>query len=161
VVTPAARPCASRSNSSLFLRIGSPAPAFMGAYFSALCSALEKVLLLLHLGPLIGVRRRGLALDDGLPGLGELGVDGNPVALRGRDVILGKNRLDGALRHAQRAVDALLGIDHQHLGSLAKAVDRAHVDAVGVLALDAALGDYDCLDNYKLSTANIYHEDIK
>src|SRR5438477_8597843 len=112
--------------------------------YTTLFRSLEKVLLLLHLGPLIGVRRRGLALDDGLPGLGELGIDGDPVALRGRDVILGKNRLDGALGNAQGAVDALLGIDHQHVGSLAKAVDRAHVDAVGVLALDAALGDDVC-----------------
>src|SRR2546426_1595918 len=33
-----------RSNSSLFLRISNPAPALMGAYFSALCSAFEKLL---------------------------------------------------------------------------------------------------------------------
>src|SRR6267154_368419 len=143
-VTPAARPSARRSNSSLFLRIGNPAPGSMRAYFSAACSAFEKVFLFLHLRPLIGVRRRGLALDDGLPGLGELGIDGNPVALRGRDVILGKDGFDGALRDAQGAVDALLRVDHQHVGALAKAVDRAHVDAVGVLALDAALGDDVC-----------------
>src|SRR6185295_8742002 len=87
-------------------------------------SALEKLLLLLHLRPLVGVRRRGLALDDGLPGLGKLGVDGNPVALRGRDVILGENRLDGALGNAQGAVDALLGVDHEHVGALTKAVHR-------------------------------------
>src|SRR5437879_8381180 len=100
MVTPAARPCASRSNSSLFLRIGSPAPAFMGAYFSALCSALEKVLLLLHLCPLVGVRRRGLARDDGFPGLGGLGIDGHPVALRVRDVILRRHALHGPGRTA-------------------------------------------------------------
>src|SRR5258708_2154724 len=107
----------------------------MGAYFSALGSAFEKVLLFFHLGPLLGVRRGGLALDDGLPQLGELGVDGNPVALRGRDIVLGEDRFDRALRDAQRAVDALLGVDHQHVGTLAQAVDRAHVDAGRDLAL--------------------------
>src|SRR2546427_976030 len=50
-------------------RTGNPAPAFMGAYFNALCSAFEKLLLFLHLRPLIGVRRRRLALDDRLPDL--------------------------------------------------------------------------------------------
>src|SRR3977135_1181921 len=143
-VTPAARPSARRPNRALFFSTGSSAPALMGAYFSALCSALQKLLLFLHLRPFIGVRRRGLALDDGLPGFGELGGDGDPVALRGRDVILGKDRFDGALRDAQGAVDALLRVDHQHVGALAKAVDRAHVDAVGVLALDAALSDDVC-----------------
>src|SRR6267154_2108565 len=150
-VTPAARPSARRPNRALFFSTGSSAPAFMGAYFSALCSAFEKLLLFLHLRPLIGVRRGGLALDDRLPDLGKLGVDGNPVALRGRDVVLGKDRFDGALGNAQRAVDAFLRVDHQHVGALAEAVDRAHVDAVGVLALDAALGDHGCHHKYQPS----------
>src|SRR6267154_1272177 len=143
-VMPAERPRARRSNKALFSVTCSSGPAFMGAYFSALCSALEKVLLFFHLRPLLGVRRGGLALDDGFPDLGELGVDGNPFALRGRDIVLGEDRFDRALRNAQGAVDALLGVDHQYVGALAKAVDRAHVDAVGVLALDAALGDDVC-----------------
>src|SRR6267154_671235 len=143
-VTPAARPSARRPNRALFFSTGSSAPAFMGAYFSALCSAFEKLLLFLHLRPLIGVRRRGLALDDGLPGLGKLGVDGNPLALHGRDIVFGEDRFDRALRNAQRAIDALLGVDHQHVGAFAEAIDRAHVDTVGVFALDAALGDDVC-----------------
>ena len=56
-------------------------------------------------------------------------------------VVLGEDRLDRALGDAQRAVDALVGIDDEEIGTLAKAVDRADVDAVGVLAADAALGD--------------------
>ena len=61
--------------------------------------------------------------------------------LRVGHVVLGEDRLDRALGDAQRAVDALVGIDDQHVRALAKAVDRADIDAVGVLALDAALGD--------------------
>src|SRR5712692_3283312 len=78
-VSRAAWPRASRSNSSLFLRIGNSAPVFMGAYFSAVCSALEKLLLFLHLRPFIGVRRRRFALDDGFPDLGKISIDRNPV----------------------------------------------------------------------------------
>src|SRR5262245_34215438 len=115
-------------------------PALMGAYFSA-SSALQKPLLVLDLRPLVRVGGRGLALDDGLPLLGELAVEGDPVALLLRHVVLGENRLDRALGNAKRAVDAFLRIDHQHVGALAEAIDRANIDAVGVLALDAALGD--------------------
>src|SRR5882672_10427569 len=145
-VTPAARPCARRSKRGLFFRDGNSAPALMGAYFSA-SSARKKLLLVLDLRPVVGVGGRGFALDDGLPRLGELGVERDPLALLGRHVVLGKNRLHRALRNAQRAVDALGGIDHQHVGAFAKAIDRADVDAVGVLALDATLGDdvgHDC-----------------
>ena len=57
--------------------------------------------------------------------------------LRVGHVVLGEDRLDRALGDAQRAVDALVGVDHQHVRAFAEAVDRADVDAVGVLALDA------------------------
>src|SRR6266702_1734794 len=131
----------------------------MRAYFSAAYSAFEKLLLFLHLRPLIGVRRGWLALDDGFPALGKLGVDRNPFALRWRDVIIGKDLFAGALVNAQGAVDALLRVDHQHVGALAKAVDRAHVDAVGVLALDAALGDDVCHGEDECPWSGAFRED--
>src|SRR5262245_9342340 len=134
-------PCARRSNRAFFSMTRHSAPALMGAYFSA-SSALEKLPLLLDLRPFVRVGGRRLALDDRLPRFRELGVERNPVALRGWNVVLGEDRLDRALGNAQRAVDALLGIDHQHVGAFAEAVDRADVDAVGVLALDAALGHH-------------------
>src|SRR5687767_7571437 len=91
--------------------------------------------------PCVGVRRRGLALDDRLPQLGELGVERRERLLIRRHVVLGEDRLDRAFRDAQRAVDALVGVDDQEVRTLAKAVDRADVDAIGVLASDAGLGD--------------------
>ena len=56
-------------------------------------------------------------------------------------LLLGEDRLDRALRLAQRAVDALLGIDDQDVRAFVEAVHRAHLDAVHVLALDAVFGD--------------------
>ena len=43
--------------------------------------------------------------------------------------------------HARPAVDALVGVDGEQVGALVEAVDGAHLDAVGVLALDAPFSD--------------------
>src|SRR5260221_3347463 len=102
----------------------------------------QEVLLLLDVFPLVGVGGRGLALDDGLPDLGELGVEGDEFLLARGDVVFGEDRLDRALGDAERAVDALVRIDDQDVRSLAEAIDRADVHAVGVLALDAGLGHH-------------------
>src|SRR5476649_1381337 len=103
---------------------------------------LDQVALELHFLPLLRVGGRGLALDERLPHLGELGVERDEVFLFRGHVVLGEDRLDRAFRDAQRAIDALVGIDDQHVRAFAKAVDRAHVDAVGVLALHAGFGDH-------------------
>jgi hypothetical protein len=95
----------------------------------------------LHRLPLIGVGRRGLALDDRFPELGKLRVQSLELLLVGRDIVLGKNRLDRTLGDAQRAVDAFVRIDNQEIGPLTETVDRTDVDAIGVLAADAGLGD--------------------
>ena len=57
-------------------------------------------------------------------------------------VVFGKDRLDRAFGLAQRAIDALLGVDHEQIRPFVEAVDRADLDAVGVLTLDAAF-EYD------------------
>ena len=58
-----------------------------------------------------------------------------------RERVLGEDRLDRALRLARTAVDALLGIDHEHALGLVDAVHRAHVHAGLVQDVDAGLGD--------------------
>src|SRR4051812_23111395 len=94
----------------------------------------------LHRGPFVGVARRRLSFDDRLPGLRQLRIERDECMLRVGHVVLGEDSLDRAFGHTQRAVDALRRIDHQHVRPLAEAVDRTHIDAVGVLALDARLG---------------------
>src|SRR5439155_9625727 len=49
---------------------------------------------------------------------------------------------DRTFGDAQGAVDALVRIDHQKIGTFAETVDGADIDAIGVFAADAALGHY-------------------
>src|SRR4029078_8926478 len=48
---------------------------------------------------------------------------------------------DRALRLAHAAVDALIGVDNEHVLALVKTVHGAHFYAIGVIPLDANLGD--------------------
>lgn len=66
----------------------------------------------------------------------ELGIEGNEFDLVSWHVLFGENRIGGALRDANRAIDALIGVNHQKIGTLAKTVDRADVHTVRELALD-------------------------
>jgi hypothetical protein len=69
-------------------------------------------------------------------------LSGDEALLGFGHVVLGEDGLDRALGHAQRAVDALVGIDHQEIGALAETVDRTDIHAVGVLALDTGFGHH-------------------
>src|SRR5215212_5984030 len=88
---------------------------------------------------LLGVRRSVLLLRDVGPALGQIGVQLEPL-LQPRLRI----RLDGlgrAFRLADSAIDALVGMNDEHVLALVEAIDRTHLDTVHVLALDAVLGD--------------------
>src|SRR3546814_11837312 len=54
---------------------------------------------------------------------------------------IGQDRLGGAFGLAHAAIDALAGIDHQHVFAFVETIDRAHLDAIHVLATDAGVGD--------------------
>src|SRR6266404_2842913 len=69
-----------------------------------LSSLFQQLFFLFHFRPLIGIRRRGLALDERLPFLRELRVLRDERLLRVGHVVLGENRLDRALGNAQGAV---------------------------------------------------------
>ena len=101
----------------------------------------EQMGLLFDFGPLIRIRRAGLALDNRLPDLRQFGVDGDEFTLIGGDVVLCKNRFDRAFRDAQGAIDTLIRVDDEHIGPLAETIDRTNVDAVGIFALDARFSD--------------------
>jgi eukaryotic-like serine/threonine-protein kinase len=55
-----------------------------------------------------------------------------------------EDRLDGALWHAGLAIDAVLGIDIEHLLTLMKAVAGTDYYAVGVFTADARFSDHEC-----------------
>jgi hypothetical protein len=56
-------------------------------------------------------------------------------------VFLGKDGVGGALGNAHGAVNALIGVDGQEVGAFTEAIDGADIDAIGVFATDAGLGD--------------------
>jgi hypothetical protein len=96
-----------------------------------------------HIFPFIRIRRRWFAFGDALPArfLRQLHVQFDEVQLVWRRVFFGVNGVDGAFGYADRAVDAFIGVDDEHVGAFAEAVDRAYIDAVGVFAFDTGFGD--------------------
>ena len=73
--------------------------------------------------------------------MAELGIERNKIPLVIRHIFFGIDGIDGAFRDADRTVNAFIGVNHQKVGALLEAVDRADIDAVGVAALDAGFGD--------------------
>src|SRR3954469_8966637 len=69
----------------------------------------------------------------------ELGIHLQP--LLSLAVGVGNDRVGRTLGLAYPAVDALVGMDDQHVVALVEAVDRADLHAVHVFALDAVFGD--------------------
>src|SRR5688572_5832494 len=92
----------------------------------------------LDVDPGVGVRRRSALAGDVRPLDREVGVDLEPLLRLA--VGIRQDRLGRALGLAHAAVDALVGVDDEHVGALVEAVDRADLDAVHVLALDAVFG---------------------
>jgi len=87
----------------------------------------------------VGIGGRRLLGRDVGPSLGILSVDVEPTI----EARLGV-RLDGvdrAFRLADPAVDALVGMNDEHVLALVEAVHRTDFDAIGVFALDANFSD--------------------
>jgi len=93
--------------------------------------------LILHRSPLIGIGGVGLQTGNARPKLGELYIQGDKVPLIVWNILLRVDGIHGALGNTNRAVDALIGVDDEKIWALSEAVNRAHIDAVGVAALDA------------------------
>ena len=96
--------------------------------------------LVFHCLPFIGIGRCGLLFNYRFPNLGKLGIERSKMLLICRHVVLGKDGFHRAFRHAQGAVYAFIGVYDQEIRALAETVHRADIHAVGIFALDAALG---------------------
>src|SRR5262249_20587518 len=89
--------------------------------------------------PLLGVGRR-LTLDGDVgPLFGVFGVELEPFLKAGLGIRL--DRLDRAFRLAHAAIDALVGMNDEHVLALVEAIDGADRDAIHVLAADAIVVD--------------------
>src|ERR1700730_17841487 len=92
-----------------------------------------------HAFEILGVRRGFLFLGDIRPALGVFGVHFEPLLQTGLGV-----RLDGvsrALRLTDAAIDALVGMNNQHVVALVKAIHGANFNTVSVFAFDAGFSD--------------------
>ena len=103
--------------------------------------SLEQVAFGLHRLPFVGVGRRRLAFDNRLPEFCKLGVQARERLLIVRNVVLRVNGFDRTFGNTERAIDAFIRIDNQKIGTFPKAIDRTDIDAVGILATNATLGD--------------------
>ncbi|CAG9241758.1 hypothetical protein PCAR4_110013 [Paraburkholderia caribensis] len=103
-------------------------------------STLEQRQLFLHVLEFVGFGQRRFGLGDARPCLRELGIELREVLLVAGHVFFRVDGVHRAFRNAHRAVDAFIRVDREEVGTFAKAVHRAHIDAVGIAALDAAFG---------------------
>jgi hypothetical protein len=97
------------------------------------------VILVLFVAVVFCVTRRGLLGGNVRPLVSILAVQLLPAFLTGFS--FGLDGFVRALGLTHTAVDALVGMDDEHVLALVKAVDGADLDAVGELALDAILVD--------------------
>ena len=110
-------------------------------YWAAARLALEVCNLTFLAIPLRCIRHRIFALSDIRPDFRQLDVQLNEFLHFCRDFVLGENSDGRALWFTQGAVDALIRVDNQEVRAFVEAVHRTHFDAVGVLALDAVVGN--------------------
>src|ERR1700683_4105815 len=99
----------------------------------------ELIVLAFNPLPSIGVVGRRLLARDIRPGCRILPVELEP--LLGNRIAVGDDRLDRAFRLAYPAVDALVGVDDQHVLTLVEAIDGADLHAIHIFAADTGLGD--------------------
>ena len=52
-----------------------------------------------------------------------------------------ENGFGRALRFAHAAINAFIGVDHEHVFAFVKTVNGAHFDAIHIFASDAIVGD--------------------
>ena len=87
----------------------------------------------------IGVREGRFLNGDVRPLVSVLAVQFEPLVEIGFRV--GLNSFGGALRLAHATIDALVRVNDEHVLAFVKAVDRAYLDAISVLALNALIVD--------------------
>src|SRR5476649_2587593 len=103
-------------------------------------STRQQFKLVFHVLELVGFGQRRLGLGDARPAARQVGVQFNEVLLIPGDIFFGIDCIDRAFGDAHGAVDALVRIDREEVGTFAEAIHRAHVHAIGIAALNAAFG---------------------
>src|SRR6266446_5637414 len=88
----------------------------------------EFLVFALNPSPFVGVLGRRLLAGNVRPGRRVFAIELKP--LLSHRLAVGNDRFDRALGLAYPAIDALVGMDDEHVLALVKAIDRAHLDAI-------------------------------
>jgi hypothetical protein len=88
---------------------------------------------------IIGIGRIGLLSCNIRPSRRVFAVEFEPSL--GRRLAVRNDRFYRAFRLTHAAIDAFVGMDHQHVLPLVEAVDRADLYAIHIFATDAGFGD--------------------
>src|SRR5262245_28343962 len=125
----------------MLARQGGPAgsSAGVGRLTGAALRAEELVELALDILEVVGVLRRRLLAGDVGPARGVVAIELEPSF--GYRLAVGDDGFDRAFRLAHPAIDALVGVDDEHVLAFIETIDRAHLDAVHVLASDTGFRD--------------------
>lgn len=91
--------------------------------------------------PLIGIGRGVFLFSDHRPQAGVFFIETGEFFLVARQIVFSHDGIDWALRHTQRTVYALFGVDDQHIRPFVKTVNWANFHAVGIFAFDARFGN--------------------
>jgi hypothetical protein len=92
-----------------------------------------------HAFPVLGIGRRLFFCGNIGPTFGEFRVDFQPLLDAWLSV--GLDRLHWAFRLTDTAIDALVGMNDQHIFALVEAIHGANLDAVHVLTFDTIVVD--------------------
>ena len=85
------------------------------------------------------VRKRLFPLENRRTDRGHLSIQGHEIAPHVWYVVFVIDSIDRTLGNTRFAINAVVGINEQHLRALVKAVAGADDDAIGILAPDARL----------------------
>lgn len=94
--------------------------------------------------PRICVGKGRFYLCDDRPAFSQLAVQGREDTHFLRDLGIRIDCVHRALGHTKRAVDAIVRVDGEEIRPLAKGIHRTDLNAVGVFAADAGVGDDVC-----------------
>jgi hypothetical protein len=108
----------------------------VGIFGTTLVQPLE---LFLNGGPIIGIIQGFVGTRNRWPYLGETCIKSRKLALIGWHIFLGINGVDGALWNTHGAINAFVGVYHQHVLARTEGIHRANVNTVGVLAADTRI----------------------
>jgi hypothetical protein len=93
--------------------------------------------------PFVCIWHGWFAFGDAFPAFCacQLNVQLDEGQLVGGQVFFCKNSVSGAFWDADSAVYAFIGVDDQHIGAFAEAIDGAYIHTIGVFAFDAIFGN--------------------